>query len=141
MAYAKFEPEKSEIFDVAMKYNGNIQAVARHFNIASSTMYEYFDRDPEGRKVVDKVRKMNTELELDSAEHVVRYHMSNYKTNGALSLRAAEKVIDKKGYSRGWRDRIEEVENVSEDLKSKYDSLMKQLTEIRELNSKEKEFD
>lgn len=131
MAYAKFDPEKSEFKEIAIKYNGNIQALARHFNINQDTVYQYFNRDPIGKKIIDDVRKLNTETEIDSAEHVIRYHMSNYKTNGALSLRAAEKVIDKKGHARGWKDRLEEVEKVSDEIKSQYDLLIKQLTDMR----------
>lgn len=105
MAYAKFDPEKSEIRSIAIEKRGNVQAIARHYNINQDTIYEYFKRDPEGKKIIDDVRSLNTETELDLAEFVLSYNMSNYKTNAGLAQRAAEKVIDKKGHLRGWNEK------------------------------------
>lgn len=106
MSYAKFDPEKSEMLAVAIKHNGNVQAIARHFNIGNDTIYQYFKRDPEGKKIIDDVRGLNTETDLDLAEHIFRYNMSNFKNNPGLAQRAAEKVIDGKGHLRNWNEQI-----------------------------------
>lgn len=134
MSYVKFNPEKSEMLAVAIKHNGNVQAIARHYNINQDTMYQYFKRDPEGKEIIDMVRGLNTETDLDLAEHVHRYNMANYKTNPGLAQRAAEKVIDKKGHLRGWiaPDNKDLAQYTDEDIK-KLDNF---ITVIRKHQSK-----
>lgn len=102
MAYEKFDPDKADFHIVAIKYNGNVKAIAEHFNVSRETIFQYFHRDPEGKKIIDLVRKYNTESDLDLAEYAVRYNLMNLKSNSALAQRAAELVIEKKGKSRGW---------------------------------------
>jgi hypothetical protein len=110
MAYADFKPDNDDILAIATKTNGNISQIADHFKVSRETVYQYLKRNPEGKAIIDRVRGLNTETELDLAEHVIRYNMANYKSNGGLAQRAAEKVIDKKGYIRGWK----EVETIRE---------------------------
>lgn len=102
MSYAKFDPDKSDILIQSIKTNGNITALSSHYNVSRETIYEYFKRDPHGKSIVHTVRGYNTELDLDIAENVFRYNMNNIKSNAGLAQRAAEKVIEGKGYSRGW---------------------------------------
>lgn len=99
----KFNPEKSEFLAIAVKYNGNIKDIASHYNIHHSTAYEYINRDKAAMDIIFQVRGMNTESDLDLAEKVYRYNMANIKERPALAQRAAEKVIEGKGYLRGWK--------------------------------------
>ena len=104
MAKPRFNPNKDYIKSLAVKCNGNISQMAKDLNVERSTIYEYIKRDPHGKKVMDEARGLNTENDLDLAEHVIRYNLTNYKTNPGLAQRAAEKVIDKKGHLRRWAD-------------------------------------
>lgn len=104
MAYAKFDPDKADMLVIAIKYNGNISKIAEHYNVVRDTIYQYYRRDPEGKKIIDIVRGLNTESDLDQAEYVIRYNMANVKTNPGLAQRAAEKVIDRKGHLRDWNN-------------------------------------
>ncbi len=139
MSHSKFDPEKTEMRLVAIKYNGNVQAIARHYNINQDTIYKYFKRDPEGKKIIDDVRGLNTVTELDLAEHVMRFNMTNYKLNPGLAQRAAEKVIDKKGHSRGWSDNLStatpaldgQVEAENEEMEEKA-KLRKEIEELKQ---------
>lgn len=97
-----FNPDKSDMLAAAIKYNGNISALAEHFNVSRETIYQYTYRNPEGKEIIQQVRGYNNETMLDLAEHVIRYNMHNYKNNAALAQRASEKVIDRLGYLRGW---------------------------------------
>ncbi len=102
MAYEKFNPDKSDMLAIAIKYNGNISKIAEHYNVSRDTTYEYFKRDIQGKQIIDTVRGVNTESDLDAAEYVIRSNMANYKNNPGLAQRAAEKVIDRKGHLRDW---------------------------------------
>ncbi len=106
-----FSPDISDMLKIAIKHNGCISNIAREMNVNRDTIYEYLKRNPEGKKIIDKVRGYNTEIELDTAEEVIRYNLSNYKKNAGLAQRAAEKVIDKKGHLRSWG--VEQTEKVS----------------------------
>ena len=104
MAYTKFDPDKADILAVSVKYNGNISKIAEHYNVVRETIYQYYKRDRVGKEIIDTVRGLNTEYDLDCAEHVLRYNMQNYKTSPGLAQRAAEKVIDRKGHLRDWNN-------------------------------------
>ena len=134
MAYEKFDPDKSDMLEVSTKYHGNISQIAKHYNVARDTVYRYQYRDVIGKQIIDEVRGYNSEFDLDIAEHVNRYHMLNYKNNPGLAQRAAEKVLDKKGHSRGWRDKQEKQDDIPENTKDQFDLLIKTLTEMRNKN-------
>jgi len=100
-----FDPSNtSNIQEIAIKYNGNIRAIADYYKVSRWVIYEYLKRNPEARDIIESARDFNTESDMDDAEHIYRYAMANYKTNLGFALRAAEKVIDKKGHRRGWRE-------------------------------------
>lgn len=101
-----FDPDISDIERICIKYHGNISAMANYYNVNRDTIYEYMNRRPEGKVIIDKVRRMNNENFLDMAEHVIRYNLTNYQNDSSLAQRAAEKVIDKKGRLRGWHDSV-----------------------------------
>lgn len=115
MAYAKFDPNKSVMLATAIKYNGNVVAIADAMNVGRTTIYEYFKRNPEGKEIIDLVRGLNDEVLLDAAEHVFRYNVLNYKSSPGLAQRAAEKVIDKKGYMRGWKTQDDSIQKSPND--------------------------
>lgn len=108
MSHSKFTPDISDMLDVSIQKNGNIVKIAKHFNVHRDTIYEYFKRDPDGKKIVEKVRGVNTETDLDIAEQVNRNNMLNFEKNPKLAQRAAETVIKGKGHLRGWGQIIEE---------------------------------
>jgi hypothetical protein len=107
-----FEPDYSDVLAVAIAKNGNITAISEHFKISKETFYQFIKRDPKGKEIIDKVRAVNTETQLDLAEHVILYNMMNFKTNPGLAQRAAEKVIDKKGHLRGWETKTQSDEMI-----------------------------
>lgn len=99
-----FSPDIADMEVVATKYHGVIARVAEHYKVSRETIYQYFNRNPEGKKIIEKVRHHNTETFLDLAEHVMRYNMINHKENPKLAQQAACKVVELKGHSRGWGD-------------------------------------
>lgn len=134
MGYEKFDPDKTDFIAIAFKYNGNASAIARHYNIAHDTIYQYMDRDPVGKGIIQTVRGWNTVYDMDLAEAVNRYNMQNFKSNPNLAQKAAEKTIDKKGHTRGWGVSSEQIipEQSSIDMS---DILMKQQARIAELEA------
>lgn len=97
-----FNPDYADMMAAAIKFNGNITALAEHFKVSRETMHQYMKRNPKGKEIIDQVRCFNNETMLDCAEHVMRYNLMNYKSNAGLAQRASEKVIDRLGYLRGW---------------------------------------
>ena len=104
MSRVLFNPDKIDMMAISVKYNGNIAKISEHFNVSRETIYKYIKRDPEGKEIIESTRGINTETDLDAAEHVIRYNMMNYKNNPGLAQRAAEKVIDRKGHLRDWNN-------------------------------------
>lgn len=101
----KFDPsDTSDIKDITTQFNGNVRAIAKHYGVKRQTIYDYFKRQPEGMKIIEECRQHNHEEFLDDAEFVYKYALANYKNNLALAMRAADKVIDKKGHTRNWKE-------------------------------------
>lgn len=97
-----FNPDISDMRHNAIRLHGNVKKLAEHYNVSRDTMYEYFKRNPETRKLVDDLRNYNTESDLDAAEDVIRMALESFKTKPGIALRAAERVLDGKGHSRHW---------------------------------------
>jgi|ERR1051326_785865 transposase-like protein len=129
MANEYFSPDKSDMMAAAIKYNGNISALAEHFNVSRDTMYQYMKRDPQGKEIIQQVRGYNNESMLDLAEHVLRYNLHNYKSNAGLAQRASEKVIDRLGYMRGWLSEkvADQKDENKELLAQKFEEILAQL--------------
>lgn len=102
MAYEKFDPDKNDFVAIAQKFNGNLKQISKHFNISRNTIFEYLKRDKEANEIIENVRGHNTIDDVEQAEFVMRYALANYKNNMHYAMRAAEKILDKKGYIRGW---------------------------------------
>ena len=100
----KFDPDKRDFLLNGIRFNGNITQLAAHYNVSRETVYQYIKRDPDGKQILEQVRGFNNEHFLDLSEHVIQYNLLNYKNNPGLAQRAAEKVIDKKGHLRGWKN-------------------------------------
>ena len=111
MAYEYFNPDKSDMLNVAINCHGKISDIAREFKVTRETIYQYINRDPVGKSIIQLVRGYNSDFDLDLAENVIRMNMLNYEDNRGLAQRAAEKVLDKKGHSRGWCDTVVPEEN------------------------------
>lgn len=107
----KFNPDKKDLLATSIKFNGNLTQIAAHYEVSRETVYQYTKRDPDGKEIIEFTRGYNTETELDLSEHVIRYNLLNYKNNPGLAQRAAEKVIDKKGYLRGWCEIVEDKQS------------------------------
>ncbi len=95
-------PDYDEFRMICIKYHGNVRAISAHLNVMPITLYSYFKRDPKGKQIVDEIRGYNTLTDLDLAEHVNRYNMSQYKENPNTAQRAAEFTLGYKGKERGW---------------------------------------
>ena len=108
MAYERFNPDNTDksFKDVCFKCYGNITDIAHEFNVSRETIYQYLNREPKAKEILDNVRHHNDCVFLDYAEKVMLSNMMNYKNNPGLAQRSAEKVIDKKGFMRGWGDSI-----------------------------------
>lgn len=122
MAYEPFECDINDMQLVAAKHNGNIKEIAKHFNVHRYTIYRYLDKNPEAKKVIAQVRHYNTDDDLDLAEQVIRLMMTKHDTAPGLALKAAEKVIDLKGHSRGWHKT--DKDTMGESVATKQDEIM-----------------
>jgi len=123
MAQILFKPEYPDFLAAAIKYNGNIKILAEHFSVSRETMHQFLKRDPNGKEIIDQVRCYNKETMLDLAEHVIRFNVSNYQNDPHLAQRAAEKVIDKLGYLRGWLS----DKTMEEEVKSTLSQIVEEL--------------
>lgn len=123
----------SDIEEIAFRFDGNVSAIARHYGVKRNTVYEYFKRHPEGKLIIDRVREYTDDDFLDMAEFVYKYHLTNYKTNPGLALRAAEKVIDKKGHKRGWCSNTEvQAQGNDKLLNTLIDGIKQQSNDIKQ---------
>lgn len=100
--YAFVPPPHEEFRLIAIKLNGNAKAIAAKLNITPLTLYSYFKKDPEAKQILDEVRGYNSFTDLDLAEHVNRFNMSQVSDNPAIAQRAAEFTLRYKGKDRGW---------------------------------------
>ena len=137
----EFNPDASstsaeEFEEIVYKYKGNVTRIAEHFKVKRHTIHDYFKRQPNGIELLNKVRYDNTECELDESEHILRYSMANYKNNLGYALRAAEKVIDKKGHLRGWKTKDDEKGELSIEAIDKLDAMLDKLKERRQSDRK-----
>lgn len=97
-------PDHQEFRAIAIKLHGNAKAIAAKLNITPLTLYSYFKKDPQAKQILDEVRGYNSFTDLDLAEHVNRYNMSQVSDNPAIAQRAAEFTLRYKGKDRGWID-------------------------------------
>jgi hypothetical protein len=124
MGFAKFEPDVSDFTKIALTYHGNIQAIARHYNVCKESVYQCMYRNPLYKRVIDAVRSYTHETILDLAEHVHITNMNNLDKNPALAQRAAEKVLDLKGSSRGYTGKQREDDSNKIALEEKFNVIM-----------------
>jgi hypothetical protein len=131
MAPALFDPDISDMLNVAIEKHGNIAQIAKHYNVSRDTVYVYLQRVEKGKEIIDLVRRYNSDADLDSAEFIFRYNMLNYKNNPGLAQRAAEKVIDRKGWMRGWKDEEDKLQDIPEVLQKQFEATMNQLSSLQ----------
>ena len=127
----EFPYDTCDMLAVATKYHGNIAAIAEHYKVSRDCIYRYLNKDPQGKKIIEHVRGYNTETQLDIAEHVLHYHLTNYKTNPGLAQRAAEKVIDYKGHTRGWVAKNKDDKMLNDEEIQKMKEFFGQLDSVR----------
>ena len=95
-------PDYGEFEALAISVHGNIKAIAKKLSVTPVTIYRHFKKDPELKCIVDEAREYNSFFDLDLAEHVNRYNMTNFMNEPSIAQRAAEYTIDRKGRDRGW---------------------------------------
>ncbi len=126
----KFSPDINDIKDVAVKLRGNIRSISKHFNVSRQTIYQYLHRTPDGMDVLKLSRSHTHEDFIDVAEFVTMYNMNNYKENPSLAQAAANKVIDKKGHSRGWLSEKDQ-QDADPQSKAQFGAIMDQLSSLQ----------
>jgi hypothetical protein len=99
-----FSPDISDVIAVISKKKGVITNVAKHYEVHPETIYDYCYRNPEAFKALESVRAYKKHDFIDLAEHVTFYNMTRYEDNPGLAQRAADKVLDKLGHLRGWKE-------------------------------------
>ena len=95
-------PDYGEFELLAMSTHGNLKAMASKLSVSPVTLYRHFKKDPELKNILDEVRTYNNVTDVDLAEFVNRYNMSNYKEEPSIAQRAAEFTLGYKGKDRGW---------------------------------------
>ncbi|HSN10061.1 MAG TPA: helix-turn-helix domain-containing protein [Hanamia sp.] len=138
MVNKAFNPDSQEWLNQVFRLHGNITQLAKKYDVSRETVYQYLNRNPDNKELLYNIRSFNTEFDLDIAEHVNRFNMLNFEKNPGLAQRAAEKVIDKKGHLRGWKETTndstppldDKVDRENQDMEEKA-LLRKQLAEIQ----------
>jgi hypothetical protein len=102
--YAFQPPDHEEFRAICIKLHGNAKAIAAKLNIIPHTLYSYFKKDPKAKEILDEIRGYNSYTDLDLAEYVNRYNMSQVTENPAVAQRASEFTLRYKGKERGWID-------------------------------------
>lgn len=110
-------PDHEEFRAIAIKLHGNAKAIAARLNIIPHTLYAYFKKDPAAKQILDEIRGYNSFTDLDLAEYVNRYNMSQVTDNPSVAQRAAEFTLRFKGKDRGW------VEAETKELSSQDDRI------------------
>ncbi len=130
-------PDYGEFEVLAISVHGNIKAIAKKLSVTPVTIYRHFKKDPELKCIVDEAREYNSFFDLDLAEHVNRYNMTNFINEPAIAQRAAEYTLDRKGRTRGWIKKEDDKENVSSDTLEKFTNLMDLISDSQESVSNE----
>jgi len=125
-----FEPPEMEKFkEIAVKLRGNVHAIARYLKITENTLYVYFRKNPEGKEIIDHVRKFNAESDLDLAEKVIQYNMKNIKENPSIAQKAAEfTILNRNGSERGWDKNKLNSDIIQPELVKNFNEMMQQIT-------------
>ena len=132
--YAFQPPDHEEFRAICIKLHGNAKAIAAKLNIIPHTLYSYFKKDPRAKEILDEVRGYNSFTDLDLAEYVNRYNMSQVTENPAIAQRASEFTLRYKGKDRGWVESDnKDASNQEDDNINLSDIILKQQNEIRKL--------
>jgi predicted DNA-binding protein YlxM (UPF0122 family) len=95
-----FEPDY--INDVILKFQGNINFIAKHYKVSRSCIYDYINSHPELSEVIEKARNRYEHDQLDAAEYIMELGLKMYDSDYKKAFEAAKYVLDKKGHKRGW---------------------------------------
>jgi hypothetical protein len=151
MAYAKFDPNRTHMYQVCKKHKGNISAIAREMNVDRWTIYEFFKKHPKGMALIHEIRGYGKIARIDAALQLYDYSMANYKEDLKTAMQTAHKIMDQIGHEIGWG-----VENKSNDspfqsdldsdnesfnLQAENAKLRKELEQIRNLLKMQKDID
>ena len=132
-----FKPDISDVIAVIYELKGNMTQISKKFDVRKETMYNVLYANPEALKALEDVRTYKKHDFIDLAEHVTFYNMTRYENNPGLAQRAADKVLDKLGHLRGWK----EDESGNKDLSPKQNEidLKHELMLLKDENRKLKE--
>lgn len=89
--------KKQDLADAIHKYNGNISAIARAFGVTRSAIYDYLEKRPELKQIVDEER----ETILDDVESEL------FKQAKRGNLTALIFFLKTQGKKRGYVERSE----------------------------------
>lgn len=134
-------PDHEEFRAIAVKLHGNAKAIAARLNIIPHTLYSYFKKDPRAKEILDEIRGYNSFTDLDLAEYVNRYNMSQATENPAVAQRAAEFTLRFKGKERGWIEtETKELSNLDDRIGETLDNakLKAENAELRRLLNESK---
>lgn len=114
-----FKPDISDVIAVIYELKGNMTQISKKFDVRKETMYNVLYANPEALKALEDVRTYKKHDFIDLAEHVTFYNMTRYEESPGLAQRAADKVLDKIGHLRGWK----EDESGNKDLSPKQNEI------------------
>ena len=121
-----------DIIDKLEVYGGCIAAVSDYYGTSREAIYQYINKRPEIKPLLVEIRSNKSEVDLDTAENVLRKCMEMIVENPKLAQDTAKYIIDKKGHSRGYSDRgqsksqeetISQLEDISRWSKHQYDEI------------------
>ncbi len=110
-----FRPPVSEVSDVIIAKRGIIQHIADYYNVHPETIYLYLHRNPELKPILDEQRFGSDDVDLDLAEHTMRYCMKQVESQTRFALDAAKFMLQSKGHKRGYNT----VASIDKELFSK----------------------
>lgn len=114
------------------RYEGHVETVADYYGVTSRAIYKYFARHPEVWPELHEIRSNQSEVDLDTAEKVLRFCMESLTDNPKLAQDTAKYILDSKGSSRGYGDRGQKdnqgkskalLEDISKWSKTEYDEI------------------
>ena len=133
---AHVTPEK--MIDVLKRHDGSIEVVAQYFGVTAHAIYAYLNRNEGMRDALNEIRSTQSEVDLDTAEKVLRFCMESLTDNPKLAQDTAKYILDNKGSSRGYGDRGQKdsqvkskalLEDISKWSKQEYEEIKSMIDE------------
>ena len=97
-----FNPKKTDITDAIKKYKGVLSLVARHFNVYRSTIYEYFQKNPEFNELLKLEREQYVEDAVDEAEETMIKLLRRADDEPGVAFKSAQYILNNQGRKRNY---------------------------------------